>query len=116
MFAGVTADPTFGPLIACGFGVPAADLAFRLHPVTDVDAAEMISSLRSNRILAGNHNTRPGDREALKALLTRVSALVEVIPEMVELELQPVSVQPLGQGAIVLDARMRLEPLRSLPG
>ncbi len=47
------------------------------------------------------------------ALLMRVSALVEVIPEMVELELEPVSVQPPGKGAIVLDARLRLEAPRS---
>jgi len=91
---------------------PKDDAAFRLHPVTDVDAAEMIASLRSNRLLDGYRDTRPGGREALAALLTRISALVEAIPEMVELELHPISVQPSGQGTIVLDARMRLEPPR----
>jgi hypothetical protein len=77
-----------------------------------VDAAEMIASLRLNRLLDGYRDTRPGDREALAALLMHISALVEAIPEMVELELHPISVQPPGQGTIVLDARMRLEPPR----
>jgi acetate---CoA ligase (ADP-forming) len=111
-YAGVTMDPTFGPLIACGFGSPPGDMVFRLHPVTDVDAAEMIASSSSSRRLAEDRDTLPSDREAMAALLMRVSALVEAIPEMAELELYPVSLQPPGKGAIVLDARMRLEALR----
>jgi acyl-CoA synthetase (NDP forming) len=111
MFAGVTMDPTFGPLIACGFGSPPGDLVFRLHPVTDIDAVEMIASLRASRRLEGDRDTPKGDREAMAGLLMRVSALVETIPEMVELELNPVSVQAPGEGVIVLDARLRLEAL-----
>jgi hypothetical protein len=91
---------------------PEDDTTLRLHPVTDVDAAEMIAALRSNRLLDGYRDSRPGDREALAVLLMHISALVEAIPEMVELELHPISVQPPGQGTIVLDARMRLEPPR----
>jgi acyl-CoA synthetase (NDP forming) len=111
MFTGVAMDATFGPLIACGFDSPRGDMAFRLHPVTDVDAAEMIASLRSSRRVDGGvHDARAGDREAMVALLMRISALVEAIPEMVELELHPISMLPSGKGAVVLDARMRLEP------
>ena len=112
MFAGVTMDPTFGPLIACGFGSPPGDMVFRLHPVTDVDAAEMIASSRSSRRLDDDRGTRPGDHEATVALLMRISALIEAIPEMAELEVYPVSMRPPGKGAIVLDARMRLEAPR----
>ncbi|HKV55369.1 MAG TPA: GNAT family N-acetyltransferase [Candidatus Binataceae bacterium] len=116
MFGGVTTDPTFGPLVLCGYGGPNADLlsdvVFRLPPVTDVDAAQMIASLRADRILDGYRGAQPGDREALIALLMRVSAMIEVIPEMSELELDPVSVLPPGKGAIVLAARMRLESPR----
>jgi acetate---CoA ligase (ADP-forming) len=111
MFAGVTMDPTFGPLIACGLGSPPGDLVFRLHPVTDMDAAEMIASLRASRTLERDRDTPKGDREAMAGLLMRVSALVETIPEMVELELNPVNVQAPGKGVIVLDARLRLEAL-----
>jgi acetate---CoA ligase (ADP-forming) len=111
MFAGVTTDPTFGPLIACGFGSPPSDMVFRLHPVTDVDAAEMVASVTTRQAFEGHQNTQAGDHQAMVALLIRVSALVEAIPEMVELELHPVSVQQPGNGAIVFNARMRLEPL-----
>jgi acetate---CoA ligase (ADP-forming) len=116
MFAGVTMDPTFGPLIACGFGSPPGEMVFRLHPVTDVDAAEVISWLSARELFHGSRDTRPGDGEVMVDLLMRVSALVEAIPEMAELELYPISVHPPGKGAIVLDARMRLEALSARRG
>jgi acetate---CoA ligase (ADP-forming) len=111
MFVGVTMDPTFGPLIACGFGNPPADLAFRLHPVTDVDAAEMITSLTARHVLEAERDTLNGDRQAMVGLLMRVSALIEAIPEMLELELNPVSVRAPGKGVIVLNARLQIEAL-----
>jgi acyl-CoA synthetase (NDP forming) len=113
MFAGITMDPTFGPLLACGSGRPLSefndDVAFRLHPVTDIDAAEMIASLKAAKLLDGYDNRPPLDRQALITLLVRISALAEAAPEMVELELYPISLQTAGKGAIVLSARMRLE-------
>jgi acyl-CoA synthetase (NDP forming) len=116
MFAGVSMDPTFGPLIACGFGNPVSesvdDVAFRLHPVTDVDAADMIASLKASKLLDGHHDKQQVDRAELITLLVRVSALAETIPEMIELDLHPVSVGPHDQGVIVLGAQMRLELLR----
>jgi acetyl coenzyme A synthetase (ADP forming)-like protein len=111
---GITSDPTFGPLIACGSGGVMAelarDVAFRLRPVTDVDAAEMIRSLRLSKLLDGYRSAPPGDRDALARVLMKVSALADAIPEMVELDLNPVAVLPPGRGAIALDARMRLAP------
>ncbi|HYA35033.1 MAG TPA: GNAT family N-acetyltransferase [Candidatus Binataceae bacterium] len=113
---GVTADPTFGPLIAVGSGGVLAeimrDVAFRLHPVTDVDAGEMLAAVRLNRLLDGYRGSKPGDRDALRAMITNVSALTEVIPELVDLDLNPVKVLPPGEGAVVLDARIRIAPIR----
>ena len=84
MLVGVTADPTFGPLVVCGLGGVLAelvhDVVFRLPPVTEVEAEEMIDKLRAGRLLAGHRGAAPGDRKALVDLLVRVSALVEVIP------------------------------------
>jgi len=109
---GVTTDPTFGSLIVCGTGGVTAevykDVAFRLHPVTDVDASEMLAGLRLSRLLDGYRGAPPGDREALKSVICKVSALVEVVPELAELDLNPVRVLAPGRGAIVLDARMRV--------
>jgi acetyl coenzyme A synthetase (ADP forming)-like protein len=107
---GVTSDPTFGPLVVVGLGGVLVELlrdaAFRLPPVTDLDAEEMLASLRSARLLDGYRGASPGDRRALTSVLMRVSALLEVAPEILELDLNPVKVLEPGKGAVVLDARM----------
>jgi acyl-CoA synthetase (NDP forming) len=109
---GVTTDPTFGPLLVCGLGGVLVelikDVSFRLTPVSDVDAAEMVSRLRSARLLEGYRGSPPGDREALIDVLLRISALVELVPELRELDLNPVKLLPPGEGAIVVDGRMRV--------
>jgi len=112
---GVTTDPTFGPLIVCGLGGVLVellrDVAFRLVPVTDIDAADMIEQLRGAKLLGGYRGAPAGDREALISLILRLSALVEAVPELRELDLNPVKVLPPGQGVVVVDSRMRLGPL-----
>jgi len=114
MMAGVTGDPTFGPLLVCGLGGTMVellkDVAFRLHPVSDLDADEMLRSLRSSRLLDGYRGSATGDRLAMNALMMRLSALVEVVPELTELDLNPVKVLAPGEGAIVVDGRMRVRP------
>jgi acyl-CoA synthetase (NDP forming) len=84
------------------------DVAFRLTPVSDVEAREMLSGLRATRLLDGYRGMPPADREALVSVIMRISALVEVVPELRELDLNPVKVLPPGLGAIVIDARMRV--------
>jgi acetate---CoA ligase (ADP-forming) len=115
MMAGVTSDPTFGPLVTCGLGGTMAelfmDVAFRLHPVSDRDADEMVDSLRSSRLIEGYRGALAGDRQAMNMLMMRLSALVEVVPELVELDLNPVKLLAPGNGAIVVDGRMLLRPL-----
>jgi acetyl coenzyme A synthetase (ADP forming)-like protein len=114
VLVGVTTDLTFGPLLVCGLGGVMVelthDVAFRLSPVTDVDARDMLASLKTARVLDGYRGAAPGDREALVAVLQRVSALIEAIPELTEMDLNPVKVLPPGKGATVVDARMRLHP------
>jgi acyl-CoA synthetase (NDP forming) len=111
---GVTTDPTFGPLVVCGLGGVLVellrDVAFHLTPVTDVDAREMLAELRASRLLDGYRGMPPGDREALVDVVLRVSALVELVPEIRELDLNPVKVFAPGRGAVVVDARVRVGP------
>jgi len=111
---GVTLDPSLGPLVVAGLGGVQVellrDVAFRITPVSDVDAAEMMDGLRAARLLDGFRGTPPVDREALLGVIQRLSALVEAFPELAELELNPLEVLPRGQGAIAVDARMRLTP------
>jgi acetyl coenzyme A synthetase (ADP forming)-like protein len=109
---GVVADPTFGPLLVCGLGGVQVELlrdaSFRLPPVSDLDAAEMIDRLRLRALLDGYRGAPPGDRGALVDLLQRVSALVEAMPELRELDLNPVKILPPGRGALAVDARLCL--------
>jgi len=107
---GVTQDPSFGPLIMFGLGGIYAelfkDVALRLHPLTDLDARELISSIKMAKLFEGFRGSAPSDTQALENLLLRLSALVEDIPEIAELDLNPVKVMPQGEGYWVVDARI----------
>lgn len=112
MIAGVILDPMFGPLIACGTGGilvdVLADVSFRLHPVSSADAAAMVGELRGARLLRGFRGAPPADEAALCDVLRRLSALVAAVPEIQELDLNPVVVHQ--TGACVADVRIRLGP------
>jgi acetyltransferase len=125
---GMAHDPNFGPMIVFGLGgiyvELLKDVAFRLQPITDVDAGEMIRETKSFRLLEGYRNNPKGDVEALERALQRVSALIWAVPELMEMDLNPVKVLSPGEGVVVVDARMRVEPvaparrpsMRDLPG
>jgi acyl-CoA synthetase (NDP forming) len=112
---GMSEDPSFGPMIAFGLGGVfvelIGDIAFRIHPLTDVDAAEMISEVKAAKLLDGYRGGDPGDVEALRQALLRVSALIDDFPEIAEMDLNPVKVLPPGQGLRVVDLRMRVRPV-----
>jgi len=111
MLVGAVHDPTFGPLIVCGTGGVLVDLlgdsAFRIHPVTTEDAAEMIDELKGAQLLRGYRGAPAADEAALRDVVLRVSALLTACPEIQELDLNPVKV--LVSGACVVDARVRVE-------
>jgi acetyltransferase len=81
------------------------DIAVRLHPLTDLDARSLIGSVKMAKLLEGFRDLPPADTPALEDLLLRFSALVEDIPEIAELDLNPVKVMPRGEGYWVVDAR-----------
>lgn len=112
VMVGVTRDPLFGPLIAFGLGgihvEILGDLQFRVAPLADRDAAEMIRGIEGYRLLTGYRGQPPADLEALEETLLRVSRLVEEIPEISELDLNPIFALPEGQGCRVVDARIRV--------
>lgn len=109
---GVTQDPSFGPLIMFGLGGIYAellkDIAVRLHPLTDLDARELVGSIKMAKLFEGFRGSPPSDTPALEELLLRLSALVEDIPEIAELDFNPVKVMPRGEGYWVVDARIML--------
>ncbi len=111
-FVGVTHDPLFGPLLACGSGGTLVelmrDVSVRITPVTDLDVDEMLRSLKIWPLFEGYRGQPPLDGPALRSLLFRVSALVEDMPQVAELDLNPVLIADEGKGCIVLDARIRM--------
>jgi acetyl coenzyme A synthetase (ADP forming)-like protein len=113
MIVGAVQDPLFGPVIACGTGGifvdVAADTAFRLHPLSDADAREMIDELRGARLLRGYRGAPAVDEAALRDVVLRVSELVAAAPEIQEMDLNPVIV--LSSGACVADVRIRIGPI-----
>ena len=112
LMAGVVQHPSFGPLVMLGSGGPAAellhDLAFRVLPLTDVDAAELVRSHRSSPLLFGYRGAPAADIDALESFLLRIGRLVDDVPEIVEMDLNPVVASP--SGAVAVDIRVRLAP------
>jgi acetyl coenzyme A synthetase (ADP forming)-like protein len=109
---GVTQDPSFGPLIMFGLGGAfvelVKDVVFRLHPLTEHDIETMLWSVRSSELLKGYRGKPAGDVAALKDLLSRVSQMVSDIPELLEMDLNPVKILAPGKGCVAVDARVRL--------
>jgi acetate---CoA ligase (ADP-forming) len=112
VMVGVTQDPLFGPLIAFGLGgihvEILGDVQFRITPLTDRDAAEMVRGIKGYRLLTGYRGHSSADIEAIEDALLRISRLVESIPEITELDLNPVFALAPGQGCRIVDARVRL--------
>jgi acyl-CoA synthetase (NDP forming) len=112
LIAGVVQDRLFGPLVMLGMGGTTAELlgdrAFRILPVTDVDAAELIRSLRCSPLLFGYRGSPPVAADQLEELIVRLGRLAADVPELAEVDLNPVVVSP--EGALVVDARVRLAP------
>jgi acetyltransferase len=112
VIVGVTQDPSFGPLILFGAGGIYAellrDVTFRIHPLTDIDAQEMIRSVKAYQLLKGWRGGEPSDIEALEELLLRTSAMVEDLPQIAELDLNPVKVLERNNDYVVVDARVLL--------
>lgn len=112
MLVGAIKDPELGPVMAIGLGGRqaglASDVAFRLPPVTDVDARELIDAAGSVAIqLDGFRGGVALDREALGDLILRFAALLRDVPELVEVDLNPV--RCMQTGCSVLDLRLRAE-------
>ena len=113
---GMTSDPLFGPLIAFGLGgihvEILGDVQFRIAPLTDRDAAEMIRAIKGYQLLTGYRGRPSVDLKAMEELLLRISHLTEAIPEITELDLNPIFALPESQGCRIVDARIRIDPLR----
>ena len=111
MLVGVVNDKSFGPVIACGAGGTTVellkDVQVRITPLTDKDVHGMVRGLSVFPLLEGYRGGARSDIPALERILMKISALVESHPEIVEMDCNPVVVLP--EGAVVVDARIRVE-------
>lgn len=110
LIIGCKREPGMGPMLMLGTGgiyvEVLKDVTFRLAPVTDVEAQEMIRSIKTRKILEGVRGQKPSDVSALAECIRRVSRLVTDHPRIRELDMNPVVV--LENGCRVLDVRMGL--------
>jgi len=107
---GIMKDPHFGPVIMFGLGgifvEVLKDISFRILPIEEIDAWEMIAEIKGYEILKGARGEAPKDMEAIKILLMKISQLSIENPEIKEIDLNPVFV--FEKGLQVIDARMIL--------
>jgi acetyl coenzyme A synthetase (ADP forming)-like protein len=110
MVVGGINDPSFGPLVMAGTGgifvELVGDTVFRMCPLTETDAGEMVNELKGRVLLRGYRGSPPADEAAFRRVLLAISQLVDACPEILEMDINPLMVLPLG--AIAADARIRI--------
>ncbi len=113
VIVGLSRDPDFGPLMMFGLGgiyVEALhDVVFRVAPFDRRDAREMVREIRAHNLLRGVRGERPSDLEAVADALLRLSQLATEFPEIVEFDINPLTVFEDGQGLIGIDMRLVLQ-------
>ena len=116
VLVGVVQEPVFGPLVVFGLGGVATEVlgdhAARLTPLTDADADDLIRGVHAAPLLFGHRGTSPVDTAALADVLLRVSRLASDLPEVAELDLNPVIAT--AGGARAADARIRISRAQPL--
>ena len=114
LLAGIVQDPVFGPLVAFGPGGVFAELigqaGFRIAPLTDADADELVTEGKTGALVRGFREQPPADDQALTDLVHRLSRLGDDLHEVAELDLNPVIASP--DGCVAVDARVRVRRVR----
>lgn len=111
VIVGMSKDPQFGPVLMFGLGgilvEVLKDVSFRIVPVSERDAGEMVREIKGYPILKGYRGQKPASIPALEKLIVKVSQFVERNPQIEELDLNPVFAYP--DKAVAIDARIILE-------
>jgi acetyltransferase len=114
LILGVAEDPKFGPLLMFGMGGRYVeilrDVAFRVLPVTDIDARDMVRSIRSFPLLEGVRGEPRVDIEFVEEMVLRLAQLVDQLEGIVELDMNPVIVTGARENCRVVDVRIRVSP------
>ena len=116
VIVGMTHDPKFGPLVMFGLGgiyvETFKDVVFRVPPITDLEAREMIRQIRGSRLLEGVRGEPAVDLEKLAEILERFSQLVEDFPQLAEMDINPLMAFPEAENFRAVDIRVRLAESR----
>ncbi|HSC28344.1 MAG TPA: GNAT family N-acetyltransferase [Vicinamibacterales bacterium] len=112
MVVGALNDPSFGPVVMAGTGgifvELVGDTVFRMCPLAEHDAADMIDEMKGRVLLRGYRGAPPVDEAAFRSVLLRVSQLADACPEIHEMDVNPLKV--LDSGAVAVDVRIRIAP------
>lgn len=111
---GVSKDPQFGPVVMFGLGgiyvEVLKDVSFRVAPLSQKDAEEMIHEIKTTSLLYGVRGGKRRDIETLRNTLYRLGMLVTELPDIAEMDINPLMVLEKGKGCKVVDARITLKP------
>lgn len=109
VIVGMRRDPTFGPMVMFGMGGVFVelykDVSFRIAPIDRATAKEMIAETKAGRLMAGYRGSDRDDLDAVADVLLKISEIALAYPELDELEINPLTVYPEGQGVLALDSR-----------
>jgi acyl-CoA synthetase (NDP forming) len=112
VFLGGKQDLTFGPIVLAGLGGVYVeifrDVVHRLAPIAAAEASRMVSQMRGGQLLRGVRGQPPADLAALIEVIQRLSQLVCDLPQIREVDINPLKVLPQGQGCLAVDCRMVL--------
>lgn len=112
LIIGSKLEPGFGPVIMLGMGgiyvEVLKDVTFKLAPVTDKEADDMIASIKTQKLLQGVRGEKPSDIAKLSECIQRLSQLVTDFKEIKELDMNPILVMEKGKGCKILDVRIGL--------
>jgi acyl-CoA synthetase (NDP forming) len=109
---GLSRDPSVGPLMMFGLGGVSVeimkDVAFKIAPLTETEAAEMIRSVKGYRLLSGFRGAKPANIKILEETILRLSQLTVDFPEIESFDVNPFIVKPDGELSVAVDARFML--------
>lgn len=113
MVCGIASDPQYGPMVMFGLGgvfvEVLKDVVFRLAPLTDVDAAEMVRSVKAFKLLQGARGTTPAQIDRVEETLLRISRLVTDFPAVKELDINPLMISEKSGEPIAVDGRIEID-------
>lgn len=113
MVCGVATDPQYGPMVMFGLGgvfiEVMKDVTFRMAPLTDIDADEMIRGVKAYQLLQGARGTTPAQIDQLRECLLRISQLAQDFPAITELDINPLIISEKNGEGIAVDGRIKVD-------